>query len=93
MIYTDITSRITDITPPLTARSTLRIRGSSSGVPNVVSIVVSRVIIETRAAARLIAFDAENAGLLYFLNFTAFTIATVNDVNVYAAMVIVVISW
>jgi len=58
---------------------------------NVVSMVDSRVSIDTSAAARLMAFDAENTGLLYFLYFTTFTIATVNAVNVYAAIAIAVI--
>ena len=49
---------------------------------NVLSIVDVSVSIETSADARLIAFDAEKTGLLYFLYFTVLTIATVNEVNV-----------
>ena len=50
--------------------------------PNVVSIVDSRVSIDTQAEARLIAFDAEKTGLLYLRYFTMFTVAIVNEVNV-----------
>ena len=41
--------------------------------------------------AKLIAFAAENTGLLYLLYFTALMIATVNAVKVYAAIAIAVI--
>ena len=59
--------------------------------PNVVSIVVSRVSMETQAAIRLIFFAAEYTGLLYFLYLTKLTIAKVNVVKVYVAREIVVI--
>jgi len=57
----------------------------------VVSIVDSSVNIDTSAAAKLIALDAEKTGLLYFLYFMTLTIAVVSAVNVYAAIAIAVI--
>ena len=57
----------------------------------VVSIVDSSVSIDTRAAAKLMAFDAEKTGLLYFLYLITLIIATANVVNVYAAIAIAVI--
>ena len=67
---------------------------ASISVPlKVVSIVDSRVSIDTAAAARDIALAAEYTGLLYFLYLTAFTIARGTAVKVYAAIAIVVISW
>ena len=57
------------------------------------SIVDSSVSIDTSAAAKLIAFDAEKTGLLYFLYFTTLIIATVKDVKVNAAIAIAVIMW
>ena len=59
--------------------------------PKVVSIVDSSVSIDTRAAAKLIALDAENTGLLYFLYLITLMIPTVNVVKVYAAIAIAVI--
>ena len=59
----------------------------------VVNMVEVSVSIDTQADAKLIALDAENTGLLYFLYFTMLTIAAVNDAKVYAAMAIVVIMW
>ena len=59
--------------------------------PKVVSIVDSSVSIDTSAAAKLIALDAEKTGLLYLRYFTTLTIATVNAVKVYAAIAIAVI--
>ena len=58
---------------------------------NAVSIVDVSVSIETSDEARLIVFDAEKTGLLYFLYFITFTIARVSEVKVYAAMAIAVI--
>lgn len=58
---------------------------------NVVSIVEVSVSIDTHAAAKLIALEAENTGLLYFLYFITFTIAAVKAVKVYAAIAIAVI--
>jgi len=58
---------------------------------NVVNIVDARVSIDTQAAAKLIAFEAEKTGLLYFLYLITLTIATVNAVKVYAAIAIAVI--
>ena len=49
---------------------------------NVVSMVDVSVSMETHAAAKLIVFEAENTGLLYFLYFTIFMIANVKAVNV-----------
>ena len=66
-------------------------RGSIVPSLKTVSIVEVRVTIETHAAAKLIAFEAETTGLLYFLYFTILIIAIVKDINVYAAMAIVVI--
>jgi len=60
--------------------------------PKVVSIVDSSVNIDTHAEARLIALDAEYTGLLYLRYFTVLIMASVREVNVYAAMAIVVIS-
>ena len=48
----------------------------------VVSIVDSKVSIETQAAARLMALDAENTGLLYFRYLITFIIAIVSEVKV-----------
>ena len=59
---------------------------------NVVSIVDSKVSTDTTADARLIALDAEYTGLLYLRYLMMFTMAKVNDVKVYAAIAIVVIS-
>lgn len=56
-------------------------------------MVDSRVSTDTHADARLIAFDAEYTGLSYLRYLTVFIIASVSDVNVYAASAIVVISW
>ena len=82
----------TEITHPLDVSITFLIK-LSEGSPKVVSIVDSRVSIETQDAARLIAFTEKYTGLLYFLYFIRFTIAAVNEKKVYAARVIVVISW
>ena len=56
-----------------------------------VSIVEVKVSIDTHAAAKLIALDAENTGLLYFLYFTMFTVAAVKAPKVYAAIAMAVI--
>lgn len=82
----------TDIAPPEIPNIILRAVRSIVPSPKVVSIVDSRVNIETQADARLIAFDAEYTGLLYFLYFIMFMIAIVNAVKVYAAIAMVVIS-
>ena len=50
-----------------------------------VSMVEVSVSIDTQAAAKLIAWQAEKTGLLYFLYFTMFTIAAANETKVYAA--------
>ena len=55
-------------------------------------MVDSNVSIDTHAAARLMALDAEYTGLLYLRYFTVFTMARASEVNVYAAIAIVVIS-
>ena len=78
-------------TAPDTARI-ICLKSGDSVPPKVVSIVVSRVSIDTLAAISVIVFAAEYTGLLYFLYRTMFTIANVNVTNVYAARVIVVIS-
>ena len=56
-----------------------------------VSSVEVNVSIDTQAAAKLMALEAEKTGLLYFLYRTTLTMATVNAVNVYAAIAIAVI--
>ena len=55
------------------------------------NMAVSKVSIDTQAAARLIAFDADMTGLLYRRYLTIFTIARDIDAKVYAAIAIVVI--
>ena len=85
-----------NITVPDTAKPTQASIIFCSVVPivpslKVVNRVEVRVSIDTQAAAKLIAFDAEKTGLLYFLYLTTFTMATVKAVNVYAAMAIAVI--
>ena len=65
--------------------------GSMVPSSNVVSMVEVSVSMDTQAATKLIALEAEKTGLLYFLYLTTLTIAIVNDVKVYAAMAIVVI--
>ncbi len=57
----------------------------------VVSIVDSNVSIDTQAAAMLIVLLANNMGLLYLRYLMRLMIATVNVVNVYAAIAIAVI--
>ena len=66
---------------------------STSIVPSlkVVNIVDVSVSIDTQAAAKLIALDAEKTGLLYFLYLTTLTIAIEKEVNVYAAIAMAVI--
>ena len=64
---------------------------ASVDVPNAENIAVSSVSIETAAAARLIARDAESTGLSNFLYLTTLIIAKVIEVKVYAASAIVVI--
>ena len=82
----------TEIAPPVAASIILRMERVTVSAPKVVSMVDSSVINETQADARLIAFDAENTGLLYLRYRTMLTMETVNAVKVYAAMAIVVIS-
>ena len=81
-----------DVAPPDNAKNILLYASSIVSLPNVVSMVDSRVNMDTQADARLIAFEAEYTGLLYLRYFTVFIIASINDVNVYAANAIVVIS-
>ncbi len=81
-----------DTVPPRSPSINLRDKRSIVPSSKVVSIVDVSVIIDTQAAAILMAFDAENTGLLYLLYFTILTIATVKAVNVYAAIAMVVIS-
>ena len=81
----------TQITPPVDPSIALRVAASILPSAKVVSIVDSSVSIETSAAARVITFDAENTGLLYFRYSIIPIIAMISDVNVYAAMVIAVI--
>ena len=81
----------TEITPPVQPRNVFLVIAFILPSPKVVSMVASKVSIDTQAAARLIALDAEYTGLLYFLYLITFTIATVSAVNVYAAMAIAVI--
>lgn len=50
--------------------------------PKVASIVPSRVNMDTQDDAREIAFDAEKAGLLYFLYLITLKIAIVSEVKV-----------
>ena len=80
-----------EIAPPVAP--SIHFCSTADMVPSLkaVSIVDSSVSIDTRAAARLIAFDAENTGLLYFLYLITFTIAKLNEVKVYAAIAIAVI--
>ena len=75
-------------TPP---NISFRVRASIVPSLNVVSIVDVNVSIDTQAAAKLMALDAEKTGLLYFLYLTTLTMAIVKEVNVYAAIVIAVI--
>lgn len=82
-----------EITAPVVPRNILRVDSDIVPSLNVVSIVVSRVSIDTQAAARLIAFEAIDTGLLYLRYLIRFMIARVNAVNVYAAIIIAVISW
>ena len=82
----------TEITPPLAPSIILRAVRSIEPSLNVVNMVDSNVSIDTHAAARLMAFDAEYTGLLYLRYFTVFTMARASEVNVYAAIAIVVIS-
>ena len=83
-------------TTPETAKPTLPSIIFCSVAPivpslNVVKSVEVSVSIDTQAAAKLIALEAEKTGLLYFLYFTTFTIAIVKDEKVYAAIAIAVI--
>lgn len=87
-----ITTTKTEITPPVQPRKIFLVIAPMVPAPKVVSIVASRVSIDTQAEARLIAFDAEYTGLLYLRYFTILIIAIVNAVKVYAASAIVVIS-
>ena len=77
---------------PLDASITRRVYRESCSEPKVVNIVDSSVSTETQAAAREIILDAESMGLLCLRCFIAFIIDIVNDVKVYVAIVIVVIS-
>ncbi len=81
----------TEITPPVQPSIIFRVIASILPSPKVVSIVASSVSIDTQAAARLIALDADYTGLLYLRYFTMFIIAIVNAVKVYAAIAIAVI--
>ena len=82
----------TDMTAPDAPSMIFRVVSVIVSSPNVVSIVDSSISMDTAAAARLIAFDAEYTGLLYLRYFTVLMMASVSDVNVYAANAIVVIS-
>ena len=81
----------TNTAPP--TDESISLRDIISIVPSlkVVNIVDVSVIIDTHAAAKLMALDAEYTGLLYLRYLTILTIATVNVVKVYAAIAIVVI--
>lgn len=81
-----------DIAPPLAPSMICLVRSVIDSSLKVVSIVASRVSIDTKAAAKLTVFDAVYTGLSYFLCLTMFIIAIVNETNVYAAIAIVVIS-
>ena len=81
-----------DISPPDTPRKMRRSVKDIVSLPKVVSIVDSSVNIDTHAEARLTILDAEYTGLLYFRYFIVLIIATVSEVNVYAASAIVVIT-
>lgn len=81
-----------EITPPDTPSKMRRSLRPIDPSPKVVSIVDSSVSMDTHAEARLMAFEAEYTGLLYLRYFTELIIAKVNEVNVYAAIAIVVIS-
>ena len=83
-----ITTTKTEITPPVQPRKIFLVIAPMVPAPKVVSIVASRVSIDTQAEARLIAFDAEYTGLLYLRYFTILIIAIVNAVKVYAASAI-----
>ena len=82
----------TEMTLPLVPKKILRVNVSIVPSLNVVSIVDSSVSMDTHAAARLIALDAEKIGLLYFRYFTMLIMAMVNAVNVYVAIAMAVIS-
>ena len=81
-----------EIAPPLAPRN-IFLCTFSIEAPKAESIEDSSVSIDTEAAAKLIALVAEYTGLSYLRYFTVFIIAKVNDVKVYAAIAIVVISW
>ena len=93
IMYIAIAMINADITPPLAPSMIFCV--SISIVPSlkVVSIVDSSVSIETQAEAKLIAFEAEYTGLLYLRYLITFMIAKVKEVKVYAAIIMVVISW
>lgn len=81
-----------EITPPEVPSMILRVVRFIVSSPKVVSMVDSRVSMDTHADARLIAFDAEYTGLPILRYFTVFIIALARDIKVYAAIAIVVIS-
>ena len=83
----------TEIAPPVAPSIIFRSMALIVSEPNVVSIVASRVSTDTTAAAKLIAFEAEKAGLLNFLYFMTLIIANVSVVNVYDAIAMAVIIW
>jgi len=80
------------MTPPVQPSKIFLVIASMVPSPKVVSIVASRVNIDTHAEAKLTALDAEYTGLLYLRYFTILIIATVKAVKVYAARTMVVIS-
>ena len=95
MLYTIMRMAIVMINaetaPPVAASSHFCPSAVSVPSSKELSMVDSSVSIDTSAAARLMALDAENTGLLYFLYLMTLTIATVNAAKVYAAIAIAVI--
>lgn len=83
---------IAETTPPETASIIVLKSASNDLPPNVVSIVDSRVIIDTNADVKLIALADDIIGLLYFRYLMTFFIANANAINVNNAIAIVVIS-
>ena len=81
----------TDIAPPVKPNKIFLVTISIS-LPNDVSIVASKVIIETHAEVKLMVFAIEYTGDLSLLYFIKLIIAIVKAVKVYAAKAMVVIS-
>ncbi|MDY3769095.1 MAG: hypothetical protein SOZ83_05810 [Sphaerochaetaceae bacterium] len=77
-----------EITHPVATSIIRRDVKSIVSSPKVVSIVDSNVSIDTQAAARLIALEAEYTGLLYLWYFTMLVISFVKAVKVFAAAVL-----